>query len=161
MLSMSKRADYALLALSYLAAAGETPGRLVNTKEIAEQYGIPAELLAKLLQALAKKGLVGSHPGPTGGYRLLRPSSQITVAEVLLLIDGPLSMLHCSDGQGSNCKQYQRCTIRDPLVEIESRVRELLENITLAEVSGPPPVPTIMKDFSRRSYALGLPVHLR
>jgi Rrf2 family protein len=160
MLSMSKRADYALLALSYLAAAGETPGRLVNTKEIAEQFGIPPELLAKLLQTLAKHGLVRSHPGPTGGYRLLRRSSDITVAEVLLLIDGPLSMLQCSDGHGASCKQYQRCTIRDPLVEIESRVRALLENITLDEVSGPPPEPAIMKDYSRRTYAVGLPVHL-
>ena len=55
----------------------------MNTKEIAEQYEIPVELLAKILQILAKHGMVASHPGPTGGYKLLRPARDISVAEVV------------------------------------------------------------------------------
>ncbi len=158
MLSMTKRADYALLALSYLAAlAADDPQRLVNTREIAEQYEIPVELLAKLLQILARNGLIGSHPGPTGGYRLLRRPADISVAEVITLVDGPLSLLHCSHGQESACKQYNHCTIRDPLAEIETRVQALLENISLADVSGPPALPAF-EDFSQRRFAAGLPV---
>ncbi len=157
MLNMTKRADYALLALSYLAgSAAEDAQRLVNTKEIADQFEIPLELLAKILQILAKNGLVASHPGPTGGYRLLRDPKQVSVAEVLALIDGPLSMLHCSNGQESSCKQYSRCTIRDPLAEIEIRVKNLLEDITIAEISGP--AAPRFEDFSARRFAIGLPI---
>ncbi len=158
MLSLSKRADYALLALSHLAVTqAAAPERLVNTKEIAEQYEIPVELLAKLLQSLAKNGMVASHPGPTGGYRLLRSPKEISVAEVIGLVDGPLSMLHCSNGHQAMCKQYDRCTIRDPLAEIENRVKALLDEISLAEISLPAPVP-IFEDFSSRRFTVGLPV---
>jgi len=91
MLSLSKRADYALLALSHLAVTqSEDPDRLVNTKEIAEQYEIPVELLAKILQMLARNGMVASHPGPTGGYRLMRRPAAISIGEVITAIDGPL-----------------------------------------------------------------------
>jgi Rrf2 family protein len=157
MLSMTKRADYALLALSYLASqSADAPSRLVNTKEIAEQFELPVELLAKLLQILSKNGLVASHPGPTGGYRLLRDPTKISVAEVMALVDGPLSLLHCSNGHESACKQYTRCTIRDPLAEIETRVHALLENISIAEIA----VPALpqFEDFTERRFAAGLPI---
>jgi len=158
MLSMTKRADYALLALSYLASvAGDDPQRLVNTKEIADQFEIPQELLAKLLQTLAKNGLVASHPGPTGGYRLLRPARNISVAEVMTLVDGPVALLNCSNGQGETCKQFSKCTIRDPLAEIESRVKTLLEAISIAEITLPQPL-TPFEDFSQRRFAAGLTV---
>lgn len=158
MLSMTKRADYALLALSYLASvAEEAPQRLVNTKEIADQFEIPQELLAKLLQTLAKNGLVASHPGPTGGYRLLRPAAQISVAQVMTLVDGPVALLNCSNGQGDLCKQFSKCTIRDPLAEIESRVKTLLEAISIAEITLPQPTPAF-EDFSHRHFAAGLTV---
>ena len=135
MLSLSKRADYALLALSHLAAVqAAEPARLVNTKEIAEQYELPAEILAKLLQTLARCGIVASHPGPTGGYRLLRAPNAISVSEIITAIDGPLSILPCSSGQEESCKQYTRCTIRDPMHEIERRVKDLLTRTTLADV---------------------------
>ncbi len=168
MLSLSKRADYALLALSHLAATqAAEPVRLVNTKEIAEQYEIPAELLAKLLQTLARSGIVASHPGPTGGYRLLRVPAAISIAEIVSAIDGPLALLPCSNGQGDTCKQFSHCTIRDPLAEIERRVKALLQEITLADVGGIRPVPgseledaewSALPDFSTRRFAAGLPM---
>lgn len=158
MLSLTKRADYALLALSYLAAAQSEPQRLVNTKEIAEQFELPVELLAKLLQTLARGGLVASHPGPTGGYRLLRDARQITIAEVVALVDGPLSVLHCSNGQETACKQFSRCTIRDPLAELEARVKALLEEVTLAEISLMPRPEVDLGDFSHRRFAAALPM---
>ncbi len=161
MLSLSKRADYALLALSHLAAAyAAAPARLVNTKEIAEQYELPTELLAKLLQALAKGGIVASHPGPTGGYRLGRAPQAISVADILTAVDGPLAMLQCSNGQGDSCKQFSRCTIRDPFAEIERRVQSLLQETTLADISGPPPSAEwpAFPDFTRRAFVAGLTV---
>ncbi len=165
MLSLSKRADYALLALSHLAAVqADEPARLVNTKEIAEQYELPAELLAKLLQTLVRSGIVASHPGPTGGYRLLRAPGAISVAEIVAAIDGPLAILPCSSGQSESCKQFSRCTIRDPMHEIERRVKALLMEITLADVGGISPAPaeepdwSSLPDYSTRHFAAGLPM---
>ena len=159
---MSKRADYALLALSHLAVlhTGE-PERLVNTKELAEQYEIPLELLAKILQTLAKNGIVASHPGPTGGYRLQRSPAAISVAEIISVLDGPLALLQCSNGHGETCKQFSRCTIRDPLAEIERRVKNLLQDISLADISGPAPAGSEwprFEDFSSRRFTIGLPL---
>lgn len=162
MFSMSKRADYALLALSHLAVTqADDPKRLVNTKEIAEQYEIPVELLAKILQTLAKNGIVVSHPGPTGGYKLQRAPGAISVAEVITVLDGPLSILQCSNGHGESCKQFNRCTIRDPLAEIERRVKNLLQEITLEDISGTPARGTDWPrfgDYSARRFAVGLPL---
>ena len=162
MLSLSKRADYALLALSHLAVTqAQDPTRLVNTKEIAEQYEIPGELLAKILQMLARSNIVASHPGPTGGYRLLRAPAAISIAEVITVIDGPLSILQCSNGHGHTCKQFSRCTIRDPMAEIERRVKNLLLEITLEDVSAAVPVGDVVplfEDFSSRRFAVGLPL---
>ena len=159
MLQMSKRADYALLALSHLASAAEIdPNRLLNTKEIAEQYEIPVELLAKILQILARSGMIGSHPGPTGGYKLLKNPHEITVAQVVTLVDGHVSILHCTNGQDT-CKQFDRCTIRNPLVEIESRVKDLLDQISIGEISGILAAgKPQFEDFSNRKFAAGLTV---
>ncbi len=118
-------------------------------------------MLAKLLQTLAKNGLVASHPGPTGGYKLLRSPAAISIAEVLTVIDGPLSILQCSNGHGDTCKQFSHCTIRDPLAEIERRVKNLLLDITLEDVSGAGPTAAPwppFQDFSARRFAAGLPV---
>lgn len=157
MLSITKRADYALLALSHLAISGAvTPDRLINTKEIAEQYEIPVELLAKILQILAKNAMVASHPGPAGGYRLIRSPKNISVAEVVTLIDGPLSLFQCSGGDESSCKQYNRCTIRSPLAEIEERVRHLLEQISIDEISRTMPIEEF--PVSKRSFLTALPI---
>jgi Rrf2 family protein len=91
MLKISKKADYALMALQHIATVqfGDVmPGRVVNTKEIAEEYNIPLELLAKVLQTLAKNGLIESHNGPKGGYVLARRAHQITIAQILESIEG-------------------------------------------------------------------------
>jgi Rrf2 family protein len=135
MFSFTKRADYALLALSYLTSASlKDTGRLVNTKEIAEYYHIPVELLAKIMQVLARRGLVESFPGPTGGYRLGRDPGSISIAEVVNLIDGQLGIVHCSNGNETGCDQFERCTIRNPLTEIEARMNRLLQQMSIQEI---------------------------
>ena len=74
MLRLSKKADYALMAMKHLAMRPDAPS--ASAREIAEQYDIPIELMAKVLQRLARRGLVTSHQGTRGGYRLGRPAAQ-------------------------------------------------------------------------------------
>ena len=133
LLSLSKKADYALLALTHLAR--EENGRAVNTREIADQYGIPGELLAKILQRLAKDQLIQSTPGPTGGYRLARPASAISVGAVIASIDGPTAITQCMKSGDVLCDQHTRCTIKDPLARINTRIFQMLDLISLSEIS--------------------------
>ncbi len=133
MLSLSKKTDYALLALSHLSRTDE--GRAVNTKEIAEQYAIPLELLAKILQRLARAKLIVSTSGPTGGYRLARGAESISVGSVVEAIDGAPAITQCMKSGQSACGQHDRCTVRLPLARINARILQMLELISIAEIS--------------------------
>ena len=90
MLRLSKKADYALIAMKHLALRG--PDGSASAREIAEQYDIPIELMAKVLQRLARRGLLISTQGTRGGYRLSKSTASISVADIIEAIDGPLTV---------------------------------------------------------------------
>ncbi len=146
MLRLTKKADYGLMALKYLAeqAAG-TPAQTSNgaqsAKDIAEAYHIPPQLLAKILQTLAKGGLLVSHAGTNGGYALARPASEITAFEVIRAIDGPLFITSCITIHGT-CDLDSHCTIKEPLRKVNDSIKDLLSGIRIADLIEPAdPVP--------------------
>jgi Rrf2 family protein len=147
-LRLSKKADYGLIALSYMAAAGQRP--IVSAREMAEQHDIPVELLAKVLQRLARRGLLTSVQGINGGYRLARAPETISVAEIVEAIDGPLTLTACSDTSDS-CDQFAKCNIRDPLHRIRERIALALATCSVAELAADRVAPTM---------AAGAPVRL-
>ena len=132
MLRLSKKADYALLALRHMAAHSERPAH--SARELAEAYDIPAELLAKVLQSLVRAGLLASHQGIHGGYGLSRSSDLISVADVIQAIDGPLTVTACSDTDHS-CDQYAKCNIRDPLWRIKDRIISALSATSVTDLA--------------------------
>jgi Rrf2 family protein len=131
MLRLSKRADYALMAMKHLA---QKDGTSSSAREIAEQYDIPVELLAKVLQRLVRTGLLVSTQGTRGGYVLSRPSALISVADVIQAIEGPFTVTACST-EKSDCEQFAKCSIRDPLWQIRERIASALGTVTLAEMA--------------------------
>jgi Rrf2 family protein len=132
MLRLSKKADYALIAMRHLAVRPDEGDS--STREIAEQYDIPVELLAKVLQRLTRQGLVTSHQGTRGGYHLSRPATAISVADVIEAIDGPFTVTACSTDE-ENCEQYSKCSVRDPLWRIKERILVALRTCTVAELA--------------------------
>ena len=132
MLRLSKKADYALMAMKHLAQ--KTGGPSTSAREIAEQYDIPIELMAKVLQRLVRTRLLVSTQGTRGGYALSRPSSSISVADVIQAIDGPFTVTACST-ENSDCDQYSKCSIRDPLWQIKERIVAALGTVTIAEMA--------------------------
>jgi Rrf2 family protein len=132
MLRLSKKADYALIAMKHLAQKREVVS--TSAREIAEQYDIPIELLAKVLQRLVRTGLLTSQQGTRGGYTLSRPSSTISVADVIQAIDGPFTVTSCST-EDNSCEQYGKCSIRDPLWRIRERILTALGTVSLAEMA--------------------------
>ncbi|TAJ22543.1 MAG: Rrf2 family transcriptional regulator [Nitrospirae bacterium] len=147
MLKLSKKADYGLMALQYIASVqfGDVAqARIINTKEIAEEHHIPVELLAKVLQALAKHGIVESQNGPKGGYLLARNAGTITIAQVLEAIEGPLGIADCyHDKDESTCLQREHCNIRTPLRKVQDSIYQLLNNMTVEDMMGGTPLITI------------------
>ena len=96
MLRLSKKADYALIAMNHLARKQGSPSASTSARDIAERYDIPIELMAKVLQRLVRTGLLVSTQGTRGGYMLSRPSGSISVADVIQAIDGPFTVTACS-----------------------------------------------------------------
>jgi Rrf2 family protein len=132
MLRLSKKADYALMAMKHLAQ--KTAVSSTSAREIAEQYDIPIELMAKVLQRLVRTGLLVSTQGTRGGYTLSRPSTLISVADVIQAIDGPFTVTACST-ENVGCEQYSKCNIRDPLWQIRERIVAALGTVTIAEMA--------------------------
>jgi Rrf2 family protein len=132
MLRLSKKADYALLAMRHLAAHGDRSS--ISARELAESYDIPSELLAKVLQKLVRAELLESHQGIRGGYGLARPAAQVSVADVIQAIDGPLTVTACSDVDHS-CEQYAKCNIRDPLWRVKDRIVSALTATSVANLA--------------------------
>src|SRR5262247_2706651 len=132
MLRLSKKTDYALLALQHLASEGASG--VASARAIAERFGIPLELLAKILQQLAHHGLVAAHKGIHGGYYLARPADAISIADVVEAISGRMTLTACSPAD-VGCEQFAACTVRDPLWRIRERIVSVLEAITIAEIS--------------------------
>lgn len=137
MLRLSKKADYALMAMKHLAQRQDAAS--CSAREIAEAYQIPLELLAKVLQQLARSRLLVSVQGTRGGYRLGRPAALIPVAEVIQAVDGPLTVTACSD-EDHNCEQYSTCNVRDPLWKIRERIVEALTTVSVADLGADDPV---------------------
>jgi Rrf2 family protein len=136
MLRLSKKADYALMAMKHLALRGDRGSS--SAREIAEQYDIPIELMAKVLQRLVRGGLLASQHGTRGGYQLARVPSQISVADVIQAIDGPVTVTACSTEEGS-CEQFAKCNVRDPLWRVRERILMALGECTVAELAFDPP----------------------
>src|SRR5215475_11185185 len=133
MLRFTKRADYGLIAIHYIAA--HEAGSAVSAKRIAEEFGIPPELLAKILQRLAKKGLITSQNGPKGGYVLAGRPTEITVGQVLRALEGPIRIVECLEGE-SDCPQMARCNLRRPVQKIQAAISQMMDTMSLAELVG-------------------------
>ena len=134
MLRLSKKADYALMAMKHLAIKSDAGPSSTSAREIAEQYDIPIELMAKVLQRLARSGLLTSHQGTRGGYTLSRSTASISVADIIQAIDGPLTVTACST-QDEGCEQFEKCNVRDPLWRIKDRTLSALSTCSLAEIT--------------------------
>src|SRR5690242_6864752 len=131
MLKLTKKADYGLIALKHLAGRGGT----ASAKEIADAYGIPLPLLAKILQKLTKTGLLFSVSGSTGGYKLARKPEKLSALEVIHAIDGPIILTTCFTKHG-HCDQSEKCTVREPLKKVHEAIIDLLNRITISDLAG-------------------------
>jgi FeS assembly SUF system regulator len=132
MLKLSKKADYALIAVRHLATHRNEHS--LSASDIAQEYGISAPLLAKVLQRLAKHGLVIARHGSSGGYQLARHPNDISALDVINAVDGPVVITSCVTSHG-NCDQSLTCTVREPLRRVNESIAQVLRSVTISQMS--------------------------
>jgi len=134
MLTLTKASGYGILALGYLDDKPE--GAIVSTKEISEVFGLPSELLAKVLQRLGKTGLLKAHQGRGGGYSLARSIGAISVTDVIEAIEGPIIVSVCLKGRSDeHCEKFEFCEIKSPVEQVQSRLIELFNSISVDQIT--------------------------
>ena len=133
MVRLSKKVEYGLIAIRHIAA--RSSGHIVTAREIADVYHISHELLAKVLQKMAKANLIVSHQGVYGGYTLGRNPSEITVSRIINVIEGNVPMItqFMVDGPDS-CGVFDVCTIKSPLHRVQANIERAFESMTLSEI---------------------------
>jgi Rrf2 family protein len=134
----SRKVDYALRAMGYLA--GLPRRRVTLVAEIAEAQDIPRDFLSKILKDLVNCGLLRSHLGPGGGYSLARDPKKITFRDVHEAIEGRLLVMDCGQGPGI-CSQLDGCSQLHIWRELEQRIYELFDRVTMDDIKEqlPPP----------------------
>lgn len=132
---ISQRARYAFKALVALAKAGE--GKGLQIRELSERENIPRKFLEQILLSMKAAGLIASRRGRDGGYELLKSPAQITVGQLLRVIDGPIAPLPCLSRTAyqrcKDCRSEAACEIRYAFSEAYAVYLAALEDMTVAE----------------------------
>ena len=131
MLKLTRKVEYALIALRHLQKL--KIGELSSAKSMASAYGMPHELLAKILQRLAKKNIVQAVKGPAGGYKISTDPTKINMTEFFEIMEGPMGIMDCYFD--SQCEQISGCTIREPINRINDNIRSMFNKMTLADIT--------------------------
>jgi len=137
MVVLTRKADYALLAMTYL---GRTSGKdgVSSAREVAAHYSIPPSVLMNILKTLQREGLIRSVRGPRGGYSLARPTESITFAEIVKAIEGPVRVTRCSgalDGsRPSSCERSPWCPVRGSAQVVQEKLDRVFREVTLADI---------------------------
>ncbi len=131
---LSRKADYALLILSFLHTQGSG-----NAREIAAKFGLSRAFVANILKELGHKGFVTSTRGVKGGYVLQRASATITLAELLEAVEDGFQLTLCKEHTGgeATCEVESVCPVKTPMLEIQRRIMALLRGVTLADIFAP------------------------
>lgn len=131
MIKLSKKVEYAMIAILHLA--NRQSDEPVSSREIADSYNIPPELLGKVLQRLVKSNFIKSVQGTNGGYQLVRPLDSLSLYTLIDEIEGPLHITQCTshDVITCNCRQLDECTIKHAVGEIQLEINHFFQNITL------------------------------
>ena len=136
MFRMTKLADYGIVLMTHMAG---DPLRLShNAKDLAARSHMPLPMVTKILKILAREGLLVSHRGTKGGYSLAREPDQISMAEIIRAVEGPIALTACVVGPPGDCEHESCCPVRGHVQKINHAIRQALGGIKLAELCRTP-----------------------
>jgi len=136
-MKLTKRGEYALRTLIQLGLAEKLGRDVLSVSELAEGENLPFKFIENILQELRRHGYVESKRGKDGGCRLARPMEQITMGEVVRLIDGRLAPIGCAsetDYEKCTCPDEQHCGLRMLMIDVRNAIARILDRYTLEDV---------------------------
>jgi FeS assembly SUF system regulator len=136
MLRVTKLADYGIVMLTHFASHD---GNTYTARDIAQEVRLPLPVVSKVLKLLARNSLLSSHRGIKGGYGLARRPQEITVADIIRALEGPIAVTECSDRIHGDCDLEVGCPVKTNWYLINRAIHDALEKITLAEMTHPLP----------------------
>lgn len=135
MIRMTRQADYGIVLLTCFAHSyGDGPK---NVRDLASEAHLPMPMVGKILKGLARAGLLSSHRGVHGGYTLARSPVEITVADIIVALEGPIGITECTGAEPESCSIASDCAVKSNWQTINLVVREALDKVTLAQMAGP------------------------
>ncbi|MFC1563996.1 RrF2 family transcriptional regulator [candidate division KSB1 bacterium] len=137
MLKLTKRSEYGIMAMKYIAMQSNGNGNIVKTcsaRSIADYFNIPPEIMAKILQKLVRRGLIISQKGKNGGYNLSKKPHDISVGDIIMALEDCMNIVDCSTEKGLNCDQLGVCAIENPMKRIQKDLNNYFNNITLTDL---------------------------
>ena len=137
MIRLTNLADYGVVLMCHMASA---PRELHSAVYLSKETGIPVPTVSKIMGALSKAGLLSSFRGLKGGFRMEREASEISIAEIIEAVDGPIALTNCIEHAPGDCCYESLCSMKPHWQVINSAIRKGLIGITLAEISTPAPV---------------------
>jgi FeS assembly SUF system regulator len=153
MVRLTKLTDYGLVLLTYMAREHDIS--LWTARDLARESGLPKPTVSRLLQELLKGGLLVSERGIKGGYRLARRARDVSIAEVIAVLEGPIALTECSTEVSGLCDLESCCAIKNNQQLISQAVRALLLGITLADLAEPLKLLTIKDARGRLVPTIG------
>jgi FeS assembly SUF system regulator len=136
MFRLNRLTDYAVVVMSQMALRG---GETRSAQQISEDTGVPLPTVAKLLNLLGRAKLVASQRGASGGYTLSAEPEEITVAQIIQALEGPIALTACVDGATECCGSEAFCPMRGNWNRVNDAIRDALTSVSLAEMMAVPP----------------------
>jgi Rrf2 family protein len=134
MLKLSKKAEYALMAARYMALKNNLG--YSTAKEISESYQIPYQLIAKILQNLAKSNIAVSAKGVNGGFSLAKKADNISLIDIIRAVESNYKIVDCMQANSSeaDCEHFNCCKIKDPLAEVQRKIDKVFKDTLLVQI---------------------------
>ncbi len=137
MMKLSKKVDYALILLGRLHLGTTCPGALgtaaESAREMAERYNLPQPMVANILKSLTAARILTSTRGALGGYALARDARRISLADLVMALDGSIGLMDCTSAE-TTCELQSGCPMHSPIQRVQAKFREFLTSYTLADI---------------------------
>jgi FeS assembly SUF system regulator len=150
---LTRQTDYGIVLLSLMAAEGI---ERLTAAELSERSGLPSPMVSKILKVLARERLLDSQRGVNGGYSLARGADEITLAEIVTALEGPIAITDCIEDGPAECSYEDFCQVRPHWQLINETLRQALSGVTLAEMSDPRLTARRLPTTARQLVTLGV-----
>lgn len=130
---LNRKLEYALMALKYMSQ--KIPGEKTSAKEVSDAFTTPFDATARVMQAMAQRGVLRAEQGAFGGYQITKDLSKVTMLELLEMIEGPTTVVKClSTSKEEACGNHAKCNILSPVQLLQNKLNDFYSKITLKEL---------------------------